>query len=173
MDDPRPLTLAEPRVYDGPDQWSWAFVVVAPSVGWPGYLVATDGAVWRKPRPKGPRSRNGQKSRWLRLSPVWVQGYAVVTLFRDGRRKMVKVHRLVLDTFVGQCPEGMEGCHNNGDKTNNNLWNLRWDTPHSNMRDRDSHGRTARGSRNAAPRSGRTMFVGFGRDWTVGRVAVA
>jgi hypothetical protein len=50
------------------------------------------------------------------------------------------VHRLVLETFVGSCPEGMEGCHGDGDKTNNALLNLRWDTPKSNTCDRIRHG---------------------------------
>jgi hypothetical protein len=57
------------------------------------------------------------------------------------------VHNLILAAFVGPRPKGMQACHNDGDTTNNRLGNLRWDTPKANMRDRDDHGRTARGER--------------------------
>ncbi|MGH8035083.1 MAG: HNH endonuclease signature motif containing protein, partial [Lysobacterales bacterium] len=51
-----------------------------------------------------------------------------------------KVHRLVLEAFVGPCPDGMVGCHNDGDTRNNRLSNRRWDTPGSNNRDKQVHG---------------------------------
>lgn len=50
------------------------------------------------------------------------------------------VHRLVLEAFVGPCPEGMEACHWDGDPTNNRLENLRWDTRSENHRDAARHG---------------------------------
>lgn len=50
------------------------------------------------------------------------------------------VHVLVLTTFVGPRPEGMEGCHNDGNAANNRLENLRWDTASANQRDRVKHG---------------------------------
>jgi hypothetical protein len=57
------------------------------------------------------------------------------------------VHRLVLEAFVGQCPAGMEACHNNGIANDNRLINLRWDTLKSNHFDRVRHGRSNRGER--------------------------
>ena len=42
----------------------------------------------------------------------------------------------------------MQGCHNDGNYRNNRLENLRWDTMKSNFKDRDRHGRTARGEKN-------------------------
>lgn len=51
-----------------------------------------------------------------------------------------KVHRLVLTTFVGPCPDGMEGCHNDGNPSNNRLDNLRWDTHIENEKDKTAHG---------------------------------
>lgn len=56
------------------------------------------------------------------------------------------VHRLVLLTFVGPCPDGMEGCHNDGNPNNNNINNLRWDTRKSNRADSILHGTHPRGS---------------------------
>lgn len=49
--------------------------------------------------------------------------------------KRALVHRLVLMAFIGPCPQGMEGCHYDGDRTNNTLKNLRWDTKAANIAD--------------------------------------
>lgn len=58
------------------------------------------------------------------------------------------IHTVVLETFVGQCPKGMQACHNNGNPEDNRLSNLRWDTPKSNVRDRLSHGTYQYGIKN-------------------------
>lgn len=57
------------------------------------------------------------------------------------------VHQLVLEAFVGPRPEGMEGCHNNGDCTDNRLENLRWDTSSNNKLDMLIHGTHPNGSK--------------------------
>lgn len=58
-----------------------------------------------------------------------------VCLRRDGKTYRRRVANLVLLAFVGECPPGMEVCHNNGDPTNNCLENLRYDSHTNNMRD--------------------------------------
>ncbi|MDR7189780.1 hypothetical protein J2Y46_002606 [Microbacterium sp. BE35] len=73
-------------------------------------------------------------------------GYMIAHLYTDNRRTAKLVHRMVLEAFVGTCPEGMEGCHNDGDPTNNHLSNLRWDTHAENNRDQGRH-RTHKESR--------------------------
>lgn len=45
------------------------------------------------------------------------------------------VHQLVMRTFVGEPPEGMEVLHNNGDPTDNRLENLRYGTRTENILD--------------------------------------
>ena len=69
-------------------------------------------------------------------------GHQYVTLFGDTKkdRRHFGVHRLVLAAFVGPCPEGMEACHNDGDPSNNQVSNLRWDTRSANMLDKVRHG---------------------------------
>jgi hypothetical protein len=52
----------------------------------------------------------------------------------------IYVHRLVLSAFIGPCPPGHEGCHNDGDKLNNSLSNLRWGTRSANTWDKINHG---------------------------------
>lgn len=89
------------------------------------------------------------------LAP-WVNqwGYPTVNLTdKDGRRTKCSVHLLVLAAFVGPRPsDAHEGCHDDGDPSNNRLGNLRWDTRKANQADRDRHGRrnSCKGSRNAA-----------------------
>jgi hypothetical protein len=51
------------------------------------------------------------------------------------------IHRLVLETFVGECPEGNEALHNNGNYLDNRLSNLRWGTRSENSKDKTLHER--------------------------------
>lgn len=73
-------------------------------------------------------------------------GHLQVGLCRDGRKRNARVHRLVLLTFVGRPPSGTEGCHRDGDPTNNALTNLYWGTSSKNIHDQVAHG-THRNSR--------------------------
>jgi HNH endonuclease/NUMOD4 motif-containing protein len=63
-----------------------------------------------------------------------------------------RVHRLVLAAFVGPCPRGLEGCHENGDPSDNRLSNLRWGTHTSNNRDKQRHGTDPWRNRIVCPR---------------------
>lgn len=89
---------------------------------YPGYFITKDGQVW------------SHKSGWLELSTTH-NGYCRVTLYKDGVASYHSIHRLVLETYVGLCPKGLECCHNNGVKTDNRLKNLRWDTRQANIRE--------------------------------------
>lgn len=66
-------------------------------------------------------------------------GYLKVGLNKNGKQKIFSVHRLILEVFVGSCPDGMEGCHNDGNLENNFVENLRWDTHKRNMQDSIRH----------------------------------
>jgi hypothetical protein len=48
----------------------------------------------------------------------------------------MKIHRLVLLVFIGECPEGMECDHIDRNKANNHIDNLRWVTKYENMMNR-------------------------------------
>lgn len=67
-------------------------------------------------------------------------GYFAFNLTRRGKRKQMSAHRAVLLSFVGPPPDGHQGCHNNGIRTDNRLCNLRWDTVKNNHADKVLHG---------------------------------
>lgn len=75
-------------------------------------------------------------------------GYLQAVLYKNGIRHAHRVHSLVLLAFVGPRPEGMEGCHNDGNKRNNCLSNLRWSTKEDNASDREKHGHGHKGDLN-------------------------
>lgn len=60
-------------------------------------------------------------------------GYTRVLLYKDGIRKKKSVHRIVAETFIGECPEGYEVDHINTLKDDNRAENLRYCTPKENM----------------------------------------
>ena len=74
------------------------------------------------------------------------KGYMHINLSREDRRL---VHRVVLEAFVGMCPEGHEACHGDGDPGNNELSNLRWDSRSANQMDKLKHSTLPRGGDHA------------------------
>lgn len=85
----------------------------------------------------GPRRLKGKILR----PGVSKNGYPLVSFTAPGgRRAYCHVHRLVAEAFLGDCPTGQEVCHNNRDRTDNRLENLRYDTRSGNAQDRHLHG---------------------------------
>lgn len=81
------------------------------------------------------------------LKPIPASSRMVVGLYKDKEGEMFGVHVLVLNAFVGPCPKGMEGCHEDGNWRNNEVGNLRWDTHKGNHQDRIRHGTNNRGEK--------------------------
>lgn len=109
-----------------------------------GYRVGSDGSLWTRYR-RGP---NGRKLRpWKQLKPTANGGgYFWTRLIINGRSVNLSVHQLVLEHFVGPCPEGMEARHLDGSKINNAKANLAWGTPQENADDKRRHGTVQKGS---------------------------
>jgi len=61
-------------------------------------------------------------------------GHRFVYLFKDGKGHKRYIHRLVLETFMGACPKGMEAMHLDGNPSNNKVDNLQWGTRSQNLR---------------------------------------
>jgi Mor family transcriptional regulator len=105
---------------------------------YPYYEAGTDGSIWSWKRPGGhigdyPK-RLATPTRSKRAKKV---EYLQVCL---GAGNTEAVHRLILETFVGPCPENMECCHEDGNAKNNTLTNLKWGTKKQNGEDRCRHG---------------------------------
>lgn len=80
------------------------------------------------------------KGRLLKLNASSSVGYLMADLTAPGGvRQNSCVHDLVLRAFVGPRPEGMEGCHGDGNRRNPRLNNLRWDTHKANGADMSRH----------------------------------
>ena len=80
----------------------------------------------------GIRGRKSLKGRVLRPGPTR-SGHLYVVLGHGTAG--VPVHRLVALAFLGPRPEGMDICHNDGNPTNNQADNLRYDTRTNNILD--------------------------------------
>jgi hypothetical protein len=120
--------------------------------GWPGYRVGTDGSVWHC----WSRYRHGPRrmtDRWQQMKPSIQKkrnkgrAYRYLNLVppEGGSYKTFRVHRLILETFVGPCPPGMEARHLNGDPGDNRLENLAWGSPERNRQDNRELGAYQRG----------------------------
>jgi hypothetical protein len=112
------------------------------------YEVSSDGDVRSIPRggvtSYGKRMYGGNELKHISTS----SGYPSVNLTKKGFRKQFLVHRIVLESFVGPAPEGMEACHQNGVRSDCRLSNLRWDTRSNNALDKRNHGTWQGGENN-------------------------
>jgi hypothetical protein len=111
-------------------------------VGYEGLYEVSDQGGMRSLDRTGTRTRKGGISKGRTLKPFVDSGngYLSVNLSRDGKARKRTVHTLVLEAFVGPRPAGMEGCHEDGNRSNAKLGNLSWGTPEKNWDDKRRHG---------------------------------
>ena len=55
-------------------------------------------------------------------------GYRYVTFGKNGTTVTTNISSLVLETFIGERPKEREASHLNGNKLDNRLCNLKWET---------------------------------------------
>lgn len=113
----------------------------------PGYMAGSDGSLWSCwTKGRWPR----RTAKWWRVkgTPTTQSGHLRVLLrTAAGFRVTDFLHRVILTTFVGQCPMGMIACHDpDHNPANNAVGNLRWATPTANSADTKRHGRHAQGA---------------------------
>lgn len=129
--------------------------------GFSRYEASADGRV---------RVRGGKE---MRLA-VCASGYRQTAMIADsGKRCTMTAHRAVLMAFVGPCPPLHEGCHYDGDRGNNRVDNLRWDTRAGNFADRDRHGNTIRGEQSVTAKLTNAMVAEIRSSEDVARVIAA
>ena len=88
--------------------------------GYPNYLIYPDGRIWSNYRKRG--------ACIFLKNAVHRKGYHQVALWRDKKRKMCKVHRLVAQTFIPNPDNKPEVDHINRIRHDNRVENLRWAT---------------------------------------------
>lgn len=118
-----------PPVQDG--------IVIKYVLSSPGYAIDTEGCLWSAWIGRKHKVRIGTSWKRLRGSKTKA-GY--ISCLLHGSTKPVYIHRLVLETFIGPCPPGMECRHLNGNPSDNRLVNLTWGTPHEQALDKLRHG---------------------------------
>ena len=97
------------------------------------YEVSNTGEI--KSLPKVRKNGSGyyiQKEKLLRQSNT-TTGYKKVELVKDGKRKSLKVHRLVAQAFIPNPQNKPQVNHLDGNKINNNVSNLEWATISENV----------------------------------------
>lgn len=88
---------------------------------YPNYMISNFGRVWSVKRNRV-------------LNPyVNDDGYLIISLHQDGKRKDISVHRLVALHFIQRRVVANEVNHDDGDKTYNYVENLEWSTHSENM----------------------------------------
>lgn len=94
-----------------------------PITGYDRYEVSDQGRI------RGPRG--------VTAGAVGSRGYRQAYLRNPGQKQGTtrNVHVLVAEAFIGPRPPGLQVCHNDGNKNNNTLSNLRYDTPKANWQD--------------------------------------
>lgn len=107
--------------------------------GYPGYLVSNLGRVKSfRQSAKGVILKQSVKKDHKRKKPEYLR---VSLRDASGEAKNKRVHRLVLQEFVGPAPsEDHVGAHVDGNTRNNWLLNLKWATPTENEKDKETHG---------------------------------
>lgn len=80
----------------------------------------------------------------LLSTPKINTGYKTFSYVLDKIVHRTFVHRAVLETFVGLCPDGMQGSHLNGDRHDNRLSNLVWESMSKNQLRKNNHGTMSR-----------------------------
>ena len=111
-------------------------IVAAEIQGFPGYVVSRDGHVY------GCRKNFGFRETYRKMSPsADAKGYLGLTLCGDGgKRRKVRIHRLVAETLIPNI-DGLPCVrHLDGNKKNNSVTNLAWGTYADNEKDKLRHG---------------------------------
>lgn len=111
------------------------------------YEVSSHGRVRSLPREVRIGDRSRRAGGRTLAAIVGSRDYLVVNLSCHGKRVQVFLHKLVLEAFVGPRPDGQEACHNDGNRRNCALSNLRWDTRSANHSDKVAHGTAQRGEK--------------------------
>lgn len=132
--------------------------------GYPGYGASDDGIIW---------------TRWGQGAAAPTKPWAPLTQHLKGttghlgvclKGKARMVHRLILETFVGPRPQGMECRHLDGNPANNHLTNLCWGTRDENFADRVRLGESSKGEDHHSAKLTAEKVVAMRREYAAGGI---
>jgi hypothetical protein len=132
-----------------------------PIPGLEGYRAGSDGTIWSAWTKVGGSIDGGRGihfvvgNTWRKMTPVSMKGrkYQYVCVRIKYRVfKTILIHKLILLTFVGPRPAGLQTRHKNGNPRDNRLSNLLYGTSKENADDRVKHGTSPVGEKNPRAR---------------------
>ena len=98
-------------------------LIVKPIKDQPSYYITNEGEGWSTKKGDCRSLRPGRDS----------GGYYTVSLCQLGKGKTYRVHRLLADNFIPNPETKGDVNHIDGDKNNNDLSNLEWNTRQENL----------------------------------------
>ena len=124
-----------------------------PIPGYEGYYEVSDSGRVRSVDRVHPYKNTSRRVRGQIIADAKQKnGYRMVVLWRDGRPKGHLVHRLVLTAFDRNPEPGEEACHENNQRDDNRVENLRWGTSTDNKIDQVRHGTHKNSRKTHCPR---------------------
>lgn len=104
------------------------------------YEVSADGQV-----------RNVKRAGRKMAGVTVTHGYKAVTLYKEGQRKMMLLHRVVAEAFIPNPENKPQVNHINGNKADNRVENLEWATAQENLDHAKKTGLTPKQTRENEP----------------------
>ena len=108
-----------------------------------GYAVTNDGKVYSK-----------KTNKFMKLS-IGSKGYIQVCLTVDGKKRTIRVHRIVAETFIPNIENKPQVNHIDGNKQNNCVDNLEW----CNNSENQKHSYRVIGNKNHGGGGGKTPVI--------------
>lgn len=95
----------------------------------PNYEISSFGRVRRTKKYHNSCNKDGL----IKIIPYGKFGYMGVSVSENNVSRRILLHRLVIETFLGECPDGYEVNHIDGKKGNNSIDNLEFVTRSGNI----------------------------------------
>ena len=115
--------------------------------GYPGYYISNHGRFRTIDRITGGKRKMIIKGKMMKLT-VDSLGYCIISLYKNGKSKKVRIHQLVAMAFIENPENKPEVNHIDCNRTNNIISNLEWVTRKENLVHAANLGRSTWGDKN-------------------------